>query len=43
MDKLEDIEIQSSFLLFVTFGIMFGRHICFTQSCHDVVHKFSNL
>ena len=24
--KLKDIEIQSSFLLSVTFGIMFGRH-----------------
>ena len=30
---------QSSFLLFVTFDMVLGRHICWTPSCYFVIHK----
>ena len=30
---------QSSFLLFVTFDMVLGRHICWTPSCYFVIHE----
>ena len=30
---------QSSFLLFVTFDTMLGKHICLIQSCDFLIHK----
>ena len=32
---------QNSFLLFITFDIVLGRHICWTRSCEFVVYKYS--
>ena len=33
---------QSSFLLFVTFYILLGRHICWSQSSDFVIHTIKD-